>query len=238
MTQQEVFARLDFVILKHTKTLKFPHSMTKKLKKGKIVRREGFNLFDSEKFSRILSRRSYPPGVHGPKGSRRRRSTYGEQLRAKQQLKLMYGLRETQFSNLVEKAMRTNAKTGQEIIRLLERRLDNVVYRLGLAKSRSQARQMVTHRHISVNGKPTDIPSYLTKKGDLITIRDKSQAKKLFAATTPEQSDDKKKEAKVEKPSWLNWNEKEKIGKVTSEPETDAVESLVNISRVVEFYSR
>jgi len=218
--------------------------MAKRLKKGKIVRREGINLFDAEKYSRILSRRSYGPGIHGPKGFRRRSSTFGEQLRAKQQLKLMFGLREKQFSKLVEKAMRSKKNTGEQIIRMLEQRLDNVVYRLKLATTRSQARQLVTHRHIQVNNKIVNIPSYSVKKGDVITVKESSTKNKFF--TKPDEADkseDKKpkkkgKQVAPEFPIWLSWDAKQKSGKVTNQPDTEAIENLVSVSKVVEFYSR
>src|SRR3989344_657462 len=211
--------------------------MTKRLKRGKIVRREGINLFDADKYSRILARRSYPPGVHGPKGIRRRKSAYGEQLRAKQQLKLMYGLRERQFSNLVTRAMGSRQNTTQEIIRLLERRLDNVVFRLGLARTRSQARQLVSHRHIKVNGRNVTIPSYMVSKGDIVSIHPSAQKNKYFTTKFAPEQQDSKAETR-EFPLWLNWDQAKLEGKVTGEPDVESVSSLINVSKVVEFYSR
>lgn len=213
--------------------------MPKKLKKGKIVRREGINLFDSEKFNRLLARRPYGPGVHGPKGTRRRKSIFGEQLRAKQQLKLMYGMRERQFANLVAKSTKSTANTAEEIIKQLERRLDNVVYRLNLAQTRSQARQMVSHRHIAVNGAIVNIPSYQVKKGDVVQVKLASQAKKLNLGKVGKDGEVDATEAKQDSlPLWLGWDSAKKEGKITGEPDPKAISSLINISRVVEFYSR
>ncbi len=200
------------------------------MKKGKIVRRFGENIFDSEKYNKVLTRRSYPPGQHGPKGSGRR-SEYGEQLMMKQKLRLMYGLRERQFRHAFERALQMSGNTGENLLRLLEARLDNVVHRLRIASTKSQARQLVSHGHFLLNGRRVDVPSILVKSGDTITIRPKSGTSKYF------QEGLKKIEIK-QIPAWLSWDPAKQEAKVVSAPEIENVQKSVDASLVVEFYSR
>ncbi len=141
--------------------------------KHKLARREGINLLEKTSAS-LMRRLNIPPGVHGRKG-KRRPSEFGQQLREKQKAKVMYGLLEKQFRKLVEHATSQKGDTEDILLSLLERRLDNVVYRLGLAKSRMMSRQFVTHGHVTVNGKKMTIPSYTVQEGDVITLDSKIQ---------------------------------------------------------------
>jgi small subunit ribosomal protein S4 len=142
--------------------------------KVKISRRLGVNIFENDKGSRALNKRPYPPGEHG-RSRRRQPSEYLLQLQEKQKAKYIYGLLERQFSNLYKEASRTKGVTGETLLRFLELRLDNVVFRAGWASTRPQARQFVNHGLINVNGRRVDIPSYRVRKGDVISLRDKSR---------------------------------------------------------------
>lgn len=179
-----------------------------------------------------IARRPYPPGMHG-KSSRRSVSEYGEQLRAKQKIRWSYGLTERQLKRLVKDAIRRTAVTGPQIIEILERRLDNVVYRLGFAPSRFAARQLVVHGHIVVNGRKVTVPSYSVRVGDIITIRPESRPKKLFAGLSEEVK-------KVQLPPWLALDHKTLEGKVIALPSAygDAQSFPFDIGAVVEFYSK
>ena len=146
--------------------------------KAKLVRKFGENIFGNPKFDKILSNKPYGPGQHG--AGRKRVSDYGLQLKEKQKLKIMYGLFERQFRNVFKKADTMRGITGDNLLKLLERRLDNTVYRLGFAVSRAQARQLVSHRHFTVNGKSVNIPSYSLKPGDIIAVRNKSKKMDVF----------------------------------------------------------
>jgi len=139
---------------------------------GKVSRRLNIGL--TEKGQRILSRRSFPPGQHGPTARRRKMSEYGMQLMEKQKARFMYGVMERQFRNTFDRAKRMPGETGGNLFSLLERRLDNVVYRMGLATTRAQARQLVNHGHITVNGRKTDIPSFTVRVGETIAVNPSS----------------------------------------------------------------
>jgi small subunit ribosomal protein S4 len=141
--------------------------------RGKLVRKFGENIFGNPKFDKLLTNKPYPPGQHGM--ARKKVSDYGLQLREKQKLKIMYGLLEKQFRNYFAKAERMTGVTGENLLKLLESRLDNTVFRLGFAVSRAQARQMVLHRHFLINGKVANIPSIILKPGDTIQVREKSR---------------------------------------------------------------
>ena len=145
--------------------------------KTKIARKFGEPIFGDDK---VLAKKNYPPGQHG-QNRRRKTSEYGSQLREKQKAKYTYGVLERQFRNLFEKAARTKGITGEVLLQLLESRLDNVVYRLGLAASRPAARQLVLHKHICVNGKTVNIPSYRVMPGDVVTVREKSKSLEVIA---------------------------------------------------------
>ena len=145
--------------------------------KTKIARKFGEPIFGPDK---VLERRNFPPGQHG-QNRRRKTSEYGTQLREKQKAKYTYGVLERQFRNLFEKAERTKGITGEVLLQLLEARLDNVVYRLGIAPTRAAARQIVLHRHIVVNGKVVNIPSYHVEAGDVVGVREKSKSLEVIA---------------------------------------------------------
>lgn len=192
--------------------------------KDRLSRREGFDLFGK---GAKLTRLGVPPGVHGPKGARGS-SQYGRQLREKQKVKRFYGIMEKQFRKYVEVALKSKGNTGEALLASLEKRLDNVVYRLGFAPSRFSARQIVSHRHVLVNGKKLNIPSYATKVGDVVSLTGKAveipEVKKLLA-----------KEDFV-LPSWLE--KKASIGKVASEPKRADITEPISEQDIVEYYSR
>ena len=192
--------------------------------KDRLSRREGVDLFGK---GARLTRLNVPPGIHGPRGSRRS-SQYGRQLREKQKVKRMYGLLEKQFKNYVKKALGSTGNTGEVILALLERRLDNVVYRLGFAPTRSAARQLVSHKQISVNGVKVNIPSYQVRIGDTILLSSKAQkipyVKKLL------ENDD------IKLPSWLK--KKGAAGNVASQPAREDITEPISEQDIVEYYSR
>lgn len=195
----------------------------------KMCRREGVSLCGREKCA--VKRRPYPPGAHGKK-RQRRLSGYGTQLREKQKAKRLYNVMERQFRNYFGKAKRAEGDTGQILVQLLERRLDNVIYRAGFARTRRQARQLVSHGFIAVNGVKTDIASYLVKSGEEITIRENKQGKKVF---------DSVKDAPnlSETPSWISVDKAGMKATITSLPEGETVTSTVfDPKLIVEFYSR
>lgn len=196
----------------------------------KLCRREGISLCDSPKCP-VRGKRKYPPGVHGVKGYPRSQSIYGKQLRAKQRAKRMYGMLERQFRKFFDHAAKTKGNTGENLLRLLESRLDNVVYRLGLAQTRRQARQIVNHRHILVNNRKVNIPSYITKKEDIITLS--SQALKNHAF-----QDRLAALSKTERPGWLMWDDKNKTGKVVNDPDILYLADVLEPSMIVELYSK
>lgn len=176
-------------------------------------------------------RRNYPPGVHGP-GRQPRLTSFGLQLREKQKARLMYGLAERQFRNYVKKATAKTGDTGLFLGRLLEQRLDNVVYRLGLARSRGEAREYVSHGHFLVNGKRVNIPSYDVRVGDVIEVRSKSIGKVFFKDIISPRL------AKAEPPKWLTLEGATFRGKVIGLPEEDDVPQNFNRKGIIEFYSR
>jgi small subunit ribosomal protein S4 len=197
---------------------------------AKRVRREGVNLDGREKMARILEKRPYGPGVHGPTG-RSRQTDYGKQLREKQRAKLIYGVSERQFRNYFEKATKIKGNTAETLIRLLELRLDNVVFRAGFAKTRAAARQLVSHAHIDVNGRKVTIPSYQVKPGDIIAIRNTKREKKMWK-TFSEQT------TKVDPPSWISSDLKSLSAKVTSVPAGEELKQMFEPQPIIEFYSR
>lgn len=209
--------------------------MGKTLKKmGKMSRREGVALSSSDKVMKVMQRRGYAPGQHGnPAGKRRRTrlSVYGQQLREKQKAKRLYGMMEKQFRNYFAKASRMEGNTTENLPRLLEKRLDNVVYRLGLAKTRPQARQMVSHAIIMVNGKKVDVPSYQVSINDVVEIRENKREKGIF-----QDLDDRLKNHTV--PGWLHMDLATKTGKIVSLPEGEDLKEVYDPKLIVEFYSR
>ena len=175
-----------------------------------------------------IERRAVPPGIHGM-ARRRKTSDYGLQLRAKQKARRTYGLLEKQFRNYFDMAQREPGVTGINLLRHLELRLDNVIYRLGLGASRKQARQLVTHRHFEVNGRTTNVPSYRLKPGDTIKVRNADSAVLQVAMEG----------SKVRSvPSWLTFNEDDMSGRILALPERGEMEMGVEEQLIVEFYSR
>src|SRR5437899_2577894 len=175
-----------------------------------------------------IERRAFAPGMHG-QARRRKTSDYGLQLRAKQKARRTYGLLEQQFRRYFEMAERQGGVTGLNLLRNLELRLDNVVYRLGLGSSRKQARQLVSHRHFQVNGRTVNIPAYHVKPGDELRVRDPEGAAIVVAL-------DASRVRTV--PSWLAFNEEEKSAKILALPDRDEMEAGVEEQLIVEFYSR
>ena len=194
--------------------------------KTKIARKFGEAIFGPDKY---LSRRNFPPGQHG-NNKRRKTSEYGIQLREKQKAKYTYGLLERQFCNLFVKAERSKGITGEVLLQLLESRLDNIVYRLGIAKSRAAARQLVSHRHITVDGKVVNIPSYSVKPGQLVAVRERSKSLEVIA--------DSLAGFNHAKYPWLEWDESTKVGKFLHVPERADIPENIKEHLIVELYSK
>jgi small subunit ribosomal protein S4 len=176
-----------------------------------------------------LTKRNYPPGQHGPDQKRNKVSTFGKQLREKQKARQTYGMMENQFAKYVAKASKMAGDSNQNLIMFLESRLDNVVFRAGFRQSRTAARQVVCHGHITVNGVKTDIPSYQVKNGDVISLYEISKKKNIFADVTEVL-------AKVEPPMWLSVDAKSMTAKVLNVPTLDNPSFDTKI--IIEFYSR
>ena len=196
----------------------------------KQCRREGCKLFlKGEKCytNCPFDKRPVAPGPHV--NTRKKVSEYGVQLREKQKVRRTYGLLEKQFRIYYEKATKSKEGTGWALLKMLELRLDNVVYRLGLGASRTEARQIVNHGHITVNGKKVNIPSYQVKAGDVIAVKDSKQSLELFTSV---------KGAKVNTPKWLEMNTEALTGKVLALPERDDIDMNIQEHLIVEFYSR
>ena len=202
----------------------------------KLCRREGEKLFlkGDRCFSPkcAIERRAYPPGLHGRQAKfRRKESDYGLQLREKQKARRVYGVFERQFRRYFKEAVRQKGLTGENLLILLETRLDNVVHRLGLASSRAQARQLVSHGHFEVNGRKTNVPSFLVSAGDVISVRENSK-KKTFFKDLAQTIDG----ARV--PDWLSLDANNLSGQVLSEPTRDHIDVTLNEQLIVEHYSR
>ena len=193
----------------------------------RISRRFGIPIFGPTKY---LERRAYGPGVHGPK-SRRKHTDYGLGLIEKQKLRYYYGLMERQFRGVYEKALKRRGVTGEQMLQILETRLDNVVYHLGLANTRAAARQMVGHGHIQVNGRKVSIPSYSLRVNDIITVKNTNVSRQLAT---------KNLEVSTSRavPDWLSLNKEEFKGVVMRIPTRDEINPIANEQAVVEFYSR
>jgi small subunit ribosomal protein S4 len=193
----------------------------------RISRRFGIPIFGPSKY---LERRNYGPGVHGPK-SRRKHTDYGLGLIEKQKLRYYYGLMERQFRGVYEKALRRRGVTGEQMLQILETRLDNVVYHLGFANSRAAARQMVAHGHVQVNGRKVDVPSYALKVNDAITVKNNNVSRQLAT---------KGLEVSTSRvvPDWMSLNKEEFKGVVMRVPTRDEIQPIANEQAVVEFYSR
>ena len=194
--------------------------------KSKIARKFGEPIFGADK---VLSKKPYAPGQHG-NNKRRKTSEYGVMLAEKQKAKYTYGVLEAQFRNLFNKAERKDGITGVVLLQLLEARLDNVVFRLGIAPTRAAARQLVSHRHITVNGKVLNIPSYSVKVGDIVAVRERSKSLEVI-----ENSLAGFNHAKY---SWLEWDEAQKAGKFMSIPAREDIPENIKEQLIVELYSK
>jgi small subunit ribosomal protein S4 len=194
--------------------------------KTKIARKFGEPIFGSDK---AFEKRNYPPGQHGVSKRRGKKSEYSIQLMEKQKAKFTYGILERQFRNLFDKASRSKGVTGEVLLQLCESRLDNLVYRFGLSPSRSGARQLVSHRHITVNGSIVNIPSYQLKVGDVIGVREKSKTLNII------------QEIKTKNQSlyeWLSWNNDEFNGVFVKIPERAQIPENIKEQLIVELYSK
>ena len=194
--------------------------------KSKIARRFGDAIFGPDK---VLSKRNFPPGQHG-NNRRRKTSEYGIMLAEKQKAKYTYGVLEKQFRNLFEKAARTNGITGEILLQSLECRLDNIVFRLGIAPTRAAARQLVSHRHIVVDGKVVGIPSYSVKPGQIVGVREKAKSLEVIAAALAGFNH--------RKYPWIEWDEAQKAGKLLHKPERADIPENIKEQLIVELYSK
>ena len=194
--------------------------------KSRIARKFGEGIFGADK---VLSKKPYAPGQHGNSRTRKT-SEYGIQLREKQKAKYTYGVLEKQFRNLFEKAEKTKGITGEVLLQLLEARLDNIVYRLGIAPTRAAARQLVSHRHITVDGKVVNIPSYQVKPGQVVAVREKAKSLEVIAASLEGFNHSKY--------SWLEWNEADKAGKFLNVPQRAEIPENIKEQLIVELYSK
>lgn len=196
----------------------------------KLSRREGLNLTETPKVQRYMERRPYVPGQHGP-GRRKKLTDYAVRLREKQKLRFMYGISEKQFQRLFDEAVRRDGATGEVFLQLLESRLDNVVYRLGIAHTRRQARQFVGHGHITVNNKKVDIPSYRVQVGDQIAVKSKSRNIQFIK--------DNVEARRSQSPlPWLDFEADSMKGTFSRLPDAEDINTPVNILQIIEYYSR
>jgi len=194
----------------------------------RISRRFGQPIFGPSKY---LERRPYPPGVHGPKKSRRKTSDYGIGLIEKQKLRYQYGLLERQFRRVFEMARKKRGVTGETMLQILETRLDNVLFRMGLATTRAFSRQMVNHGHIRVNGRKVSIASFNVKTGDVVEVKNTAVSKQL--ATKSLESSQVRPV-----PDWISFNKEAMSGQIMRIPSRDDIQPMVNEQLIVEFYSR
>ena len=194
--------------------------------KTKIARKFGEAIYGSDRY---FEKKNYPPGQHGL-NRRKKTSEYGLQLKEKQKAKYTYGVLERQFSNLFVKARRLQGVTGEVLLILLESRLDNVVYRLGIAPTRAAARQLVSHRHIVVDGDVVNIPSYQVKPGQVIGVREKSKSLEVITSSVSSSS--------AHKYSWLEWDNHSLSGKFLNAPERSEIPENIKEQLIVELYSK
>lgn len=194
--------------------------------KTKIARKFGDPIYGADK---SFERKNYPPGFHGASKKRRKTSEYGLQLKEKQKAKYTYGVLEKQFANLFGKASRNKGVTGEVLLQLLESRLDNIVYRLGISPSRCGARQLVTHRHITVNNEIVNVPSAHVKPGDVIGVREKSKSLEVITNSL---------EARNVNVSWLEWDQSLMAGKFISVPTREEIPENIKEQLIVELYSK
>ena len=194
--------------------------------KAKIARRFNDPIFGH---SKALQKKAYPPGQHG-RGRRRKQSEYAIQLMEKQKAKYTYGVLERQFANLFDKASRRSGITGEILLQLLEARLDNLVYRLGIAPTRRAARQLVSHKHITVNGEIVNIPSFHVQPGDVVAVREKSKSLELISDSVAANT--------VQRYPWLEFNKAELAGKMINVPTREGIPENIKEQLIVELYSK
>ena len=194
--------------------------------KSKIARKFGEPIFGEDK---TLEKRNFPPGQHGSSKRRGKKSEYAIQLMEKQKAKYTYGILEKQFRNLFEKATRSKGVTGEVLLQLCESRLDNMVYRFGLSPTRSGARQLVSHRHITVNGSIVNIPSYQLRKGDVVGVREKSKTLNIIQEAKSNDSSSYE---------WLSWNKDQLQGTYVNVPERLQIPETIKEQLIVELYSK
>jgi small subunit ribosomal protein S4 len=199
--------------------------------KGKIVRRFGLNIYGNPKFDRLLSRRTNPPGQHGPNQARRKVSEYGQQLIEKQKMKQTYGLLERQFRVFFKRALSKKGITGDNLLIMLESRLDNLIYRAGWAGTRSQARQLINHGHLKVNGRRVSIPSFQASEGDIISVKDSNKSKALINRYVEEN-------ASRPLQDWIVVDKDNLTLNVERLPLREDIQSEANEQLVVELYSK
>lgn len=194
---------------------------------SRIARKFGEPIFGPDK---VLEKKNFPPGFHGLASRRRKKSEYGLQLREKQKAKYMYGVLERQFSNLFKKASASKGVTGEVLLQLLEARLDNVVFRLGIAPTRAAARQLVSHKHITVNSEVVNIPSFHLRPGDVVGVREKSKSLEVIAASVNSR--------RYSKFSWLEWDNAQLVGRFLTRPERADIPENIKEQLIVELYSK
>ncbi|MBK9292748.1 MAG: 30S ribosomal protein S4 [Bacteroidetes bacterium] len=194
--------------------------------KTKIARKFGEAIYGQD---RSFDKRNYPPGQHGSSKRRKKLSEYGVQLQEKQKAKYTYGILERQFRILFEKASRRKGITGEVLLQLIESRLDNTVFRLGIAPTRSAARQLVSHKHITVNGEVVNIPSYLLRPGDVIGVRERSKALEVIVNSV---------EGHVNRFPWLDWDSAKMEGKFINYPSRADIPENIKEQLIVELYSK
>jgi len=192
----------------------------------KIARKFGDSIYGVDK---RFEKKNYPPGQHGINKKRRKLSEYGLQLKEKQKAKYTYGVLERQFKNMFEKAQSSKGVTGEVLLQLLESRLDNVVYRLGVAPTRRAARQLVTHRHITVNGDVVNIPSMILRPGDIVGVREKSKSLEVITNSLS---------GRNTSASWLEWDSGLMTGKVLNLPQREEIPENIKEQLIVELYSK
>ncbi len=204
--------------------------MAVKQPKGKIVRRLGVNIYGNPKFDKLLTKKPHGPGKKRGGRKKGKMSVYGEQLKEKQKFRFAYGISERQFRNIYKKAQRMGGVTGNNVISLLESRLDNTIFRMGFAVSRAQARQMVSHGYFLLNGKPANIASIKVRANDVITTKERKGVQNLIRHNLTITSSSRG--------PWLNVNEEDLSATVTIAPSASDIQPVGNIQHVVEFYSK
>lgn len=194
--------------------------------KTKISRKFGEAIYGPDK---VLEKKNYPPGMHGAMRKRKKVSEYGIQLSEKQKAKYTYGVLEKQFHKTFDEAARMGGITGENLLRLLECRLDNVVYRLGVAPTRAGARQLVSHRHITVNGEIVNVPSYSVKVGDIVSVREKSKSMEVIQDSLS---------SRRNRYSWLEWDSSSMTGRFLQRPDREDIPENIREQLIVELYSK